>query len=439
MHQQRKIQHLYLRAGFGEKMSVIAISKDKPLDLCVDEVFNNSASYTDLQAPFQKDFQKRISEINMLPSKQERIKAKKELSPTMKELNFQWLLKLSSDKAQLREKMTLFWHGHFSCRSDSGLFAQYQNNTLRRNALGKFSDLLIEMTKDTTMLQFLNSQQNRKGAPNENFSRELLEIFTLGRGHYTEEDVREAARAFTGYGFDEEGEFQFRPAQHDKGKKRFLNRTGNFDGEDIINIILEEKRTSEFITEKIYKFFVNSNPHVERLKVLSESFYATGYDIEKLMKNILYADWFYAEENIGARIKSPIELVVGLMRIFDVKFSDEELIRIQRDLGQVLLDPPNVAGWPEGRDWIDSSSLLYRLRMPERIFYTAKGNEYLSQTAEEFSNYKSEDLQRELSLYLLQKDLNKQSINAAYANTPEENKINIMIMNILSTPEYQLC
>jgi uncharacterized protein (DUF1800 family) len=235
--------------------------------------------------------------------------------------------------------------------------------------LGNFGDLLKEVSKSAAMLNFLNNQQNRKDHPNENFAREVMELFTLGRGHYTENDIKDAARAFTGWSANLKGEFIFRKFQHDFGSKTVLGRTGNFDGGDVLDILLEEKQTAKYLSYKIYKFFVNEN-QVDNAKVdwLADRFYKNNYNIAKLLEDIFTSDWFYDEKNIGANIKSPVELLVGIQRILPMKLENEEaLMLVQRVLGQLLFYPPNVAGWPGGRSWIDSSSLMMRMRIPKLI------------------------------------------------------------------------
>jgi uncharacterized protein (DUF1800 family) len=239
---------------------------------------------------------------------------------------------------------------------------------IRRNALGNFGAMLKEVSKTAAMLNFLNNQQNRKDHPNENFAREVMELFTLGRGNYTENDIKEAARAFTGWSSTIKGEFVFRKFQHDAGSKTVLGRTGNFEGGDVLNILLEEKQTARYISQKIYKFFVNEKPDAQKIEWLADRFYKSDYDIAKLMEDIFTSDWFYEEKNIGAQIKSPVELLVGIQRMLPMKLENEEaLMLLQRVLGQLLFYPPNVAGWPGGKTWIDSSSLMMRMRIPKLI------------------------------------------------------------------------
>jgi len=218
------------------------------------------------------------------------------------------------------------------------------------------------------MINFLNNNQNRKDHPNENFAREVMELFTLGRGNYTENDVKESARAFTGWGAEFNGDFVFRERQHDEGQKTFLGKTGHFDGDDILKIILEQKQTALFITRKIYRYFVNTDADQDKVEWLANRFFQ-HYDIEKLMTDIFTSDWFYSEKNIGARIKSPVELIAGIRRMLPMQIDNEaSQLLLQRLLGQILFYPPNVAGWPGGKNWIDSSTLMMRLRIPQLIY-----------------------------------------------------------------------
>jgi uncharacterized protein (DUF1800 family) len=218
------------------------------------------------------------------------------------------------------------------------------------------------------MLNFLNNNQNRKDHPNENFAREVMELFTMGRGNYTEDDVKEAARAFTGWGANAKGEFVFRKFQHDDGSKTVLGKTGDFDGDEVLEILLEQKQTAKFISQKIYRFFVNDMIDQPKVDWLADRFYKSGYDIGRLMEDIFTSDWFCEGKNIGCKIKSPIELLVGIQRMLPMKLENEEaLLLLQRLLGQILFYPPNVAGWPGGKTWIDSSTLMMRMRIPQLI------------------------------------------------------------------------
>lgn len=255
-------------------------------------------------------------------------------------INKAWHSQMINTPYQLREKMALFWHGHFATRIQQSLFNKDIIEVFRKNALGNFKDMVFEVSKSPAMLNFLNNQQNKKARPNENFARELMELFKLGRGNYTEKDIRESARAFTGWSYNSLGEFVNNEKQHDSEEKEFLGKTGNFDGTDIINMILEKPECAHFITEKIYKFFVNETPDEKIVRSLSQKFYKSNYDIMALADEIFLSDWFYSEKNIGAKIKSPVELIVGIRRIMPMDLQNKDTIyNFEKILGQELLQP----------------------------------------------------------------------------------------------------
>jgi uncharacterized protein (DUF1800 family) len=326
------------------------------------------------------------------------------------------------------------------------------------------------------MLSFLNNQQNRKQHPNENFAREVMELFTLGRGNYTEDDIKEAARAFTGWGYTPIGEFKFKENQHDDGSKTILNKTGNFNGEDVLDILLEQKQTAKYITQKVYKYFVNDDIDSTKIDWLSKRFYSNNYDIAALMKDIFTSTWFYDEKNIGAKIKSPVELLVGIRKQLPIQLDKPEIqIIFQRALGQLLFYPPNVAGWPGGKNWIDSSSLMLRLQIPRLIkddtefalntktdddqqmgmkemFYKKDGKQLGGQFRinahinweeyiKKFDEIKRENLLEELKQLTLQSsnNINNLVIENNTDKSSRETFIKSATIALMSTPEYQLC
>lgn len=388
----------------------------------------------------------------------------------LKNLNLLWLDEIINSEAQLREKMSLFWHGHFACRVINSFFQQELLQTIRENALGNFKDMLVAVSKSPSMLSFLNNQQNRKQKPNENFAREVMELFTMGRGNYTETDIKEAARAFTGWGFNVKGEFVFRKFQHDADSKTVLGKTGNFDGDDVLDILLEQKQTALYLTKKIYKYFVNENVDAANAGWLATRFYESGYDIKKLLTDIFTSSWFYDEKNIGTQIKSPIQLIAGIRRLLPMEMANEQSqLLFQRALGQILFYPPNVAGWPGGKIWIDSSSLMLRLRIPQiltandvmdirpktdddvlggmmekNVKAAIKGGTATtdwSAVTKIFAATPREKLQQKITETVLQ---TKGRINDAvlekYLNKESrENFTKSAVVNLMCTPEYQLC
>lgn len=371
-----KVKHLYNRAGFGISYTDLQKLSKKNLDKVVDNLLKDSQK--DDPIKLVNDFESRRQLLVQAglyakkdltdDEKKMRQQIVREQNEVSRDLNIAFINQMINTDAPLREKMTLFWHGHFACRSNNPFFAQQLNNIQRKNALGSFKTLLVEVSKSPAMLQYLNNQQNKKGKPNENFARELMELFTLGRGNYAEQDIKESARSFTGWMYDKDGSFIFRQNLHDTGTKTFFGKTGNFEGENIIDIILEKPETSQFIARKVYKFFVNDNPNEDHVKELAAHFYNSKYDIASMMKKMFTSDWFYSPENLGTKIKSPAEFLVGLSREFYVTYNKPQvLIQLQSSLGQYLFNPPNVAGWPGGQSWIDSSSLMLRMRIPSLV------------------------------------------------------------------------
>lgn len=364
--------HLLWRTGFGPDLSQIPQLQQIPGKALYQVLYNLSEKKPEDFNVIDKDlisFASGMAPVDIRNKKVMSAEEKKMLrvrnQDSIKQLNLTWLNTIVTTNAQLREKVAFFWHGHFACRSINAIHQQSLLNIIRRNALGNFRDLLHEVSKSGAMLNFLNNNQNRKGHPNENFAREVMELFTLGRGNYTETDVKESARAFTGWGANPSGEFVFRNRLHDDGKKTVLGKTGNFDGDDILDILLDQKQTARFIVQKIYRFFVNEQLDNDKISTLADSFYSGGYNIASLLQQIFTASWFYDPVNIGTRIKSPVELIAGMQRILHMQMeNDNALLALQRILGQVLLYPPNVAGWPGGKNWIDSTTLMMRMRLP---------------------------------------------------------------------------
>jgi uncharacterized protein (DUF1800 family) len=288
-------------------------------------------------------------------------------------LGLWWANRMLATPRPLEEKLTLFWHGHFATGEnkvrDYRMMRQ-QNRMLRANASGRLPDLLIGILKDPAMLVYLDNGENVKSHPNENFGRELLELFSMGVGNYTEHDVREAARAFTGWTNDVLA-YKFDAAQHDFGEKTFLGQKGPFNGDDIIRIILEQPVTGEFVAAKIYRYFVREDISPAVKAQLGREFKQSGYQIKPLMTRILLSKDFYSPAAYATQIKSPAHLVVSTYRKMGLREMPTvpDFGRMTGGLGQSLFDPPNVAGWAGGRTWITPATLLQRGNMFRDVLF----------------------------------------------------------------------
>ena len=279
-------------------------------------------------------------------------------------LAYWWADRMVATNRPLQEKMTLFWHGHFATGEEKIRDYRKMEQQLalfHRHATGNFRALLIDVARDPAMLAYLDAAQNVKGAPNENFAREVMELFTMGVGNYSEQDIREAARAFTGW-IDDDLAFRLDDAKHDDGQKAFLRRNGNFDGVDILSIILEQTVTAGFIAGKIYRFFVREDPSPALQTKLGALLRDNNYQVAPLLRTLFLSRDFYSAPSFGTRIKGPIELIVSTYRKLGVNRLPgiPDLHVVSRELGQILLNPPTVAGWAQGRAWITPGLLLAR-------------------------------------------------------------------------------
>lgn len=459
MNDVQRVKHLYARAGFGLRFADMETTGRLSLRRAVKKLFDDSAATGPLALVTDDTDYMMLAKADADTKKMILQKQRQQ----ERDLNVGWIQRMSTTDAQLRERMTLFWHNHFACRTQNALYAQQLNNIQRENATGNFRTLLLQVSRSPAMLQFLNNQQNRKNHPNENFARELMELFTIGRGNYTETDVKESARAFTGWGFDKDGQFQERPQLHDPGSKTFLGKTGPLTGEDVIDQLLAQKQTARFISTKLYKFLVNEAPDTNHVEEMASVFYNSGYEIRPLLEHVFTSNWFYDDRNVGNVIKSPVELIVGLNRMFYITYQKPEvLMQFERVLGQVLFNPPNVAGWPGGKNWIDSSSLMYRLQIPSTVLnggvidFHGKADpedEAYIATLHKQQPTVNERVQAQPDwdkfLSSIPKNTSKAQIAAFMLQTKPDPKIaadadraddiKSLAIEIASTPEYQLC
>jgi uncharacterized protein (DUF1800 family) len=275
-----------------------------------------------------------------------------------------WIRGMITTPTPLRERMVLFWHNHFPSSQqkvvDSHMLWQ-QHQAMRQHALGDFRVLLKSVVQSPAMIEYLDASQNRVQAPNENLARELMELFTLGEGHYSEQDVKQAARALTGWAVNpNDNTFVFSTRRHDAAPKQVLGHTID-NGDDLLKLILAQPQTAQWITSKLWKEFISATPDAARVNVLAKQFYASGYDIASLMTALLSEPAMLEQVNQASLVKSPVELMVGTVRRFSIPVVDERaLLQPLNAMGQVLFLHPSVKGWATGEGWINANTLLAR-------------------------------------------------------------------------------
>ena len=348
----RTAAHLHRRAGFGATMGELETSLSLTPSAAVDRLLDATEPVAFIEQ------MSRLSVAALATGEVQRLAA-------------WWIYRMLATPAQLQEKLTLFWHGHFATSAANvtdGRLMLNQNLLLRSAAAGDFSRLLLEISRDPAMLIYLDSVTNRRSHPNENFAREIMELFCLGEGHYSENDIRELARCFTGWEVKRE-KFRFNRYQHDEGTKSILNRTGRFGGEDAVRIVSEQPAAPEFIVARLIRCFLRDEPRNAPALVapLARFMRDSGMQVRPVLKRILVSNLFVSKYALARRVRSPAELLIGLLRCMDGTTNTFELADQMAQLGQSLFFPPSVKGWDGGRTWINSSTLLGRSNSVRRL------------------------------------------------------------------------
>ena len=368
-----KAAHLLNRAGFGGSPAEI----EKLADLGPDKAVSHLLDYEkipdptpnpDWAHPNPDEIQKlRDAVRNGTPEQKEQAKREEQqtIQRRMLELRGWWLKRMASGPRPLQEKLVLFWHGHFATSMEKVRNPYYmwrQNELFRRLGAGGWEQLLIEAGKDPAMLIWLDQAQSKKDHPNENFAREVMELFALGEGHYTEHEIGEAARALTGWSLDFTTlGFIFRPYYHDYREKTIFGQTGNFDGDDFIKLIVAHPQSAKFITAKIWNFFAGQVPSPELNEQLAAVFRANGNNFKPFLRELFRSEIFYSEGIIRNQVKSPVQWLVGSVRMLECELPPPLVsCGMLRQLGQDLFAPPNVKGWDGGVTWITTNTLLTR-------------------------------------------------------------------------------
>jgi len=388
--------HLLRRAGFGgtwdQAQELSALGLDAAVDRLVNSVPSDSPPAPDfaaLPAENDKEFEERIRALPEEESRQKerQLRAEQE-HKQIAALKIWWLNRMlasapePSAPAPLEEKLTLFWHSHFASSFEDKVGRTFplwqQNQTFRRLALSRFPDQLNAIIRDPAMLVWLDNASSHRNNPNENFARELMELFSTGVGPYSETDVKEAARALTGYSVDRETwTFQFREDAHDPGEKTFLGQTGAFRGEDITAIICDHPATADFMARKFLDYFVCTQPDPTMVKPVADLYREREYDLRALLHTLFRSRLFYSDRARSAVVKGPVALAVGALKSMRSPLPPDDLILgALRVMGQDLFFPPDVNGWPGGADWINSNTLLVRYNFANFLMHGVSPDEF---------------------------------------------------------------
>jgi uncharacterized protein (DUF1800 family) len=352
----RRVGHLYRRAAFGARMAELEAGLKKGPDKTIESILAGGSG----QAAFDK---------RMAPLGETLARYNNGAS-----LRAWWLARMLYTPHPLQEKMTLFWHNHFAtsnAKVQNARFMLDQYTLLRKHALGSFATLLKSMSYDLAMLVWLDGRGSVKGSPNENYARELMELFALGIGNYTEKDVREAARAFTGWTI-QGAEPSFDPEQHDDGTKTVLGQTGKWKADDIVRICLEQKSAPGFICGKLFRFLVSDTltPSRELLEPLAAQYRKSKFDTAGLVRTILSSNLFFSEDVYRTKVKSPVDFTLGIIKALEGRVGTTALATVLEQFGQNLFNPPSVKGWDGGTTWLNGQTLLFRQNLAQALCST---------------------------------------------------------------------
>lgn len=381
--------HLLNRAGFGGSPEDIRAFHGLGRRKAVEQLFSAADGPDAFPMPDWATAERSLADMRMrMEQRRETMRAARNLSPEEAEKvrreafrDFQkenrqhaleaqgwWFRRIVRTKAPLREKMTLFWHDHFATSIQKvklPVLMLRQNELFRSHALGDFRQLTRDIVMDPAMMMYLDLQQSEKGKPNENFAREVMELFTLGEGNYTENDIREAAKAFTGYRIDRlSGKAEHNRKRWDASQKTIFGKRGAFDGQGVVDLIFEQPAVAPFLVRKLWEYFVYESPPKAAVDALAPLFRRSGYRVEPVLKAIFLSREFYSETAIRSQIKSPVQFLVQMLKQLEIeKIPDGFPMLAQQQLGQVLFMPPNVAGWDWGQAWINTNTLLTRYNL----------------------------------------------------------------------------
>lgn len=467
--------HLLRRAGFGADPEAVRLAAAAGLAATTDSLLHPERTPDTLE---DEAFLQRLSAL--LPE------TKNGGLPTQA-IKMWWAHRMVASPRPLEEKMTLFWHGHFTSKDGAmqGDLLLRQNRLFRTHALGNFRTLTLAVSRDPEMLRYLNGSQNYKAHPNENYARELMELFTCGIGHYTEDDVKAGARAFSGWN-GRGGEFRFNAAQHDNDPKTFLGKTGNWNGDDIVDMLAAHPATARRLCTKLFTYFVYPNPEPAAIDALTKTYYASGYDLRAVLGHLLHSQAFYSEKARFAVIKSPAQYVAGTVRMLGLAQSAEpplaeitpagdraaagsramggngaaaggrakgrrlgvlaSLPTAMRAMGQDLLAPPTVKGWDGGEAWINTSTLLARIAFADTVSrsrfllggQTPRLTDYIQQNGLTPAAF-VDALAARLGPLPLSAATRQTLLEYVNGSGPLEDRLRGVLPLLMATPEYQVC
>ena len=368
--ERENVAHLLRRAGFVFSQAELDDFASKGLSDTIHRLIN-------YEGADDAELEKRLADLNLNLYNQD-------------DLQRSWLLRMFYTRRPLQEKMTLFWHGLMvsgtgkvginqpakDAPPDAPKPVHHMLNQIeffRKNALTDFGTLLKGISRDPAMVLYLDNNQNRKGKPNENYARELMELFSLGifgpdgSPNYSENDVREAARAFTGWALNAQQRFAINAGQHDTGNKTIFGKTGNFDGDGVIDLILQHPSCPYYLSKRLWEFFAYDAPSLETLQPVMATFRSTGGNVKEMLRTIFTHPAFYSELAYRAKAKSPVEYVASIVRAAELETNGKDYVSSVRRMGQTLFNPPNVAGWPGGAQWFNSTTWLERSNQLNRV------------------------------------------------------------------------
>ena len=418
---RREVTHLLWRTGFGANAEEIDDFTNRGLDQTLDRLLTPQPEAPEFVKADRLLRQAALDSGNIL------------------DLKVWWLHRMVASANPLVEKLTLLWHNHFAtsnAKVDSVSLMVAQNDLLRRESLGSFRRVLHGIAKDVAMLLWLDSNSNRKRHPNENFAREVMELFSLGVGNYSEHDIQEAARAFTGWHV-RNGEFWFNTIQHDVAEKEVFGKRGNFDGDEVVELCLEHSACPQFLALKLLRQFVEPSPPKDHIDALAARIRHHNYEWSPILRELFASRLFFSPEARLSIIKSPVELLLGAIRQLKAKPNLQNVARLSAELGQDLFEPPTVKGWDGGRLWISSTTLIQRANFATSLL---KSNQLGTTT---FAESRFEDAVRYFVELLLARDIGPESIAELQQFSQNqtgdtESRLRSLAQFVMQMPEYQL-